>query len=242
MRFVWLLATVLTGAVACQGSVTRPTSSSTDLPVAESPATVPVAALVAIQKSSTVEQVGTGQTGTSNNYLGQSITIPGTSSFNNLRFSWEGSMSMELTAPSAPGPIAAGDLLILTQEYLGLPASLAASTPGFLARAERIEAGQYVFAPSVMLKGGTKYWFYSSWTPGSIRVFNPITGFSEDGYAGGDMYIAPDLGTSFDARPFRKASASLRVISFGPPVVYYTPPPGTYVDANFELKGAPVAQ
>jgi hypothetical protein len=56
------------------------------------------------------------------------------------------------------------------------------------------------------------------------------------------MYIAPVLGGSFPPLPFRKAQASLRVISFGPPIVYYTPPPGTYVDANFKLIGAPAVQ
>ena len=160
MRNRWLLAAaVLTGAAACQGSVTRPTTSTTDPPAGEA-----------------------------------------------------------------------------------RPAGEPQSTPGFHARAEQIEAAQYVFAPSVTLKGGTKYWFYSSWVPGSVRGFNPITGFSEDGYAGGDMYIAPDLGGSFNALPFRKAAASWRAISFGPPIVYYIPPPGTYVDANFELVGAPVGQ
>ena len=53
------------------------------------------------------------------------------------------------------------------------------------------------------------------------------------------MYVAPEL-RGFSPLPFRKAAASWRVISIGPPIVYYVPPPGTYVDANFKLMGAPV--
>jgi len=241
MRARAVLVLALMSVAACHGGATGPTSTSTNSPGIESPP-VPLSALTTIQESSTVEAVGTGQTGTSNNYLGQSITIPAGASFNNLRFNWDGNTSSAPTAPPSRGPLAAGDLFLLTQEYVGLPGGLGSTTPGFLARAERIEGGQYVFAPSVTLKGGTKYWFYSYWTPGTARGFNPITGFSEDGYLGGDMYIAPELGGTFNPLPFRKAQASQRVISFGPPIVYYTPPPGTFIDANFELIGAPAVQ
>src|SRR6185503_16846286 len=142
----------------------------------------------------------------------------------NLRFNWDGYTSTSITVPPVRGPLAVGDLFILTQEYLGLPGNLGSSTAGFLARAERVEQGQYVFAPSVALKGGTQYWFYMYYAPGSAR-FSPLGGFSEDTYAGGDMYIAPEL-SGFSPLPFRKAAASWRVISFGPPTVYYIPPPG----------------
>jgi hypothetical protein len=226
--------------IACGGGGTAPSSTSTSSTPVAAPS-VPVSALVTIAESATIEQQGTGQTGTSNNYLGQSITIPGAGSYNNLRFNWDGYTSVSPTAPATRGPVAVGDLFILTQEYLGLPANLGTATAGFLARAERVEQSQYVFAPSVTLKSGTKYWFYMYYAPGSAR-FNPVTGFSEDAYAGGDMYIAPELGGGFSPLPFRKAAASLRVISFGPPIVYYTPPPGTYVDANFKLIGAPAGQ
>jgi len=223
---------------ACGNGVTTPTSTSpsnlVDVP------SVPVAALVAIAESSTIEQAGSGQTGTSNNYLGQSITVPGTGSYNNLRFNWEGRSPTSPTVPATGGPLAVGDLFILTQEYLGLPANLGTSTAGFLAQSQRADQGQYVFAPSVTLKGRTRYWFYMYYAPGTAR-FSPITGFSEDTYSDGDMYIAPELG-GFSPLPFRKAAASLRVISFGPPIVYYTPPPGTYVDANFKLMGALAGQ
>lgn len=240
VRFA-LLVTVALGT-GCGGGVTTPASSPTSPGSPDGASAVPLSALVTIAESATIEQQGTGQTGTSNNYLGQSLTIPGTGSYNNVRFSWEGNTSTSPAAPATRGPIAVGDLFVLTQEYLGLPGSLGASTPGFVAKAERIDQGQYVFAPSVTLKAGTQYWFYMYYAPGSAH-FSPITGFSEDAYPGGDMYIAPELGeinagSPVPPRPFRKAAASLRVISFGPPIVYYTPPPGTYVDANFKVMGA----
>jgi hypothetical protein len=200
---------------------------------------ITVAALATtIAQAATLEQVAAGGTATSNNYLGQSVTIPGAASYDNIRFNWDGSIRTTPTAAAERGPIAAGTLFILTREYLGLPADLSASTPGYLAQSSSIEDGRYVLPASVTLTGGAKYWFYSVWTPGSAGSVSPITGFSEDTYAGGDMYIAPELGGSFPAQPFRMAPASWRVISFGPPVVYYTPPAGTCIDANFTLLGA----
>ena len=232
----WLVPVfVLVSASACQNKATAPT------PPADSLA-VPAAPLVTIAESSAVEQVGAGQTSTSNNYLGQSVTVPGVSSYNNLRFNWDGYAPGTVSAPGPRGPLAVGDLFVLTQEYLGLPSGLGSSTPGFLAQSQGIDGGQYVFSPSVTLNGGAKYWFYSSWVPGTVHSFNPITGFSEDTYAGGDLYVAPVLGGSFTPLPFRKAQASWRLISPGPPAVYYQPPPGTYIDANFKLTGTPTSR
>jgi len=233
------LLLVLGAGCGGDGSVPSSTVAAPTAPTA-SPGTgaLPVSALVTIAESSTIEQQGAGQTATSNNYVGQSIRIPGGGSYNNLRFSWDGYTSASPIEPATRGPVAVGNLFILSQEYLGLPGDLPAA-PGVLARSERNEQGQYVFAPSVTLKGGTTYWFYMYYAPGSAR-FSPVTGFSEDTYAGGDMYIAPELN-GFTPLAFRKAAASWRVISFGPPIVYYIPPPGTYVDANFKLMGAPIS-
>jgi hypothetical protein len=197
---------------------------------------------VTIAESSTLEQITVGQTATSNNYLGQSVQVPGGRSYNNIRFNWDGTVTQAPLTPAARGPLAVGALFILAQEYLGLPANLGPSTPGFMAQTPTIEQGQYVFAPSVTLQGGTKYWFYAYWAPGSVGSVSPITGFSEDAFSGGDMYIAPELGGGFSPQPFRKALASWRVISFGPPIEYSKPPAGTCIDANFRLMGAPAGQ
>jgi len=235
-----MLTGALVSTLACQNTTTAPTRTGPD---GATPAdrSVPASALLTIAEASTLEQVAGGQTATSNNYLGQSVTIGGTASYNNLRFNWDGYAPGTITAAGPRGPLAVGNLILLTEEYLGLPGNLGASTPGYVAQSQRIDQGQYVFSPSVTLKSGTKYWFYASWQAGTVGGFHPITGFSEDAYAGGDMYIAPEL-TTFSPLPFRKAQASLRVISFGPPIVYYTPPPGTCVDANFKLVGAAAAQ
>jgi hypothetical protein len=238
-RAIFIAALVST--TACQNRTTAPTppGAHESSPVDSSP--VPVSALMTIAEASTLEQVGAGQTATSRNYLGQSVTIPGTSSYNNLRFNWDGYGPGSVLTPGPRGPLAVGDLFLLTQEYLGLPGDLGPSTPGYLARSEGIDQGQYVFSPSVTLNGGAKYWFYSSWRPGTVGSFQPITGFSQDTYGGGDMYIAPEL-TGFNPLPFRKAQASWRVISPGPPIVYDIPPPDTYIDANFKLMGAPTVK
>lgn len=228
-------------AIGCGNRMTAPTPTGTIGSASGNSSSVPLSALATIVQASTVEQVGAGQTGTSNNYLGQSLTIPDTSSYNNVRFNWDGFGDVAPTAPATRGPLAAGELFLLTQEYLGLPGNLGPTTPGYVAQSQQIENGQYVFSPSVTLNAATKYWFYASWPPGSVGGFHPITGFSEDSYAGGDMYIAPEL-SGFNPLPFRKAPASWLLISPGPPPVYHIPPAGTFIDANFTLMGAPTSK
>src|SRR6266540_5469745 len=126
-----VLVIALVSAVGCQNKTTAPTATGTGGSSPGDPQSVPVAALMTIAESSTLEQVAAGQTSTSNNYLGQSVTIPGTSSYNNLRFNWDGYADGSLSAPAIRGPLAAGDLFLLTQEYLGFPGNLGTSTPGY---------------------------------------------------------------------------------------------------------------
>jgi hypothetical protein len=57
-------------------------------------------------------------------------------------------------------PTAGGNAWLLTQEYLGLPSALGASTPGFLAEAVNISGGKHIFNLSVALSPGTEYWIY----------------------------------------------------------------------------------
>ena len=99
-------------------------------------------ALVVTIASNTAGTVFTG-----NNNVGQSVTMPGSGSFNNLRFNWYGSLGA--------GPIAAGTLYLLTQEYLGLPGGLGPATPGFVASAPA-SGSQYVFPPGTTVIGGTE--------------------------------------------------------------------------------------
>ena len=140
------------------------------------------------QVSVTLVDVTAGSTGTSNNYVGQSVTIPGHGTFDRLRFNWY---------TFTGSPTAFGSLLLLDREYLGTPQDLGPSTPGFIAQSQSIADGQYVFDPKVKVKAGSKCWFYTN-TTGAF-----VTGFSSDTYAGGDMYI-----TGMPALPFRLEPAT----------------------------------
>ncbi|HVZ23050.1 MAG TPA: hypothetical protein VG871_18380 [Vicinamibacterales bacterium] len=89
--FLVAVALALTGA--CQSrSATAPTAATATTSPGDSPS-LPVSALTTIAQSATLEQVGAGATATSNNYLGQSVTIPGASSYNNIRFNWDGAIA-----------------------------------------------------------------------------------------------------------------------------------------------------
>jgi len=171
----------------------------------------PVATLVDVTESINVTA---GYTGTWN-WPGQSVTMPAGSGFNNIRFQW-------FTHQQAP--TAFGQLYILDREYLGLPGDLGPSTPGVVARSESVTDNQYVFASTVTLKGGTRYWFYGD-KQGSF-----VTSFDTDTYAAGDLYV-----TGYHAQPFRKCPASGRMLG---PGTYVPPPPGVFVDANFRLLGS----
>ncbi len=159
------------------------------------------------------------------NWAGQSVTIP-QGTYDNIRFCWLGVSTDATISPAMQQqPAAFGTLYLLDREYLGLPADLV-SAPGLIARSETNIDGQYAFRPEVKLAGGRQYWFYTD-TQGSF-----VSGFSEDTYPGGDLYL-----TGYKLNPFSKAPASWRVIDLGPPIVYYKPPPGTHVDANFKGLG-----
>ncbi|RPJ63040.1 MAG: hypothetical protein EHM24_25055 [Acidobacteria bacterium] len=171
----------------------------------------PVVTLVDVTESI---DVTAGYTGTWN-WPGQSVTMPAGSGFDNLRFHWH---------TNQQAPAAFGQLYILDREFLGLPGDLNPSTPGFIARSERVTDGQYAFAATVTLKGGTRYWFYGD-TQGTF-----VYSFDTDTYPGGDLYA-----TGYHSNPFRKSPASGRMVNG----TYVPPPPGVFLDANFRLQGSP---
>jgi hypothetical protein len=200
MRYliVFTTAVLLGSASACERQSVLAPAPSTALGGPASPASS--------ASSVTLAEVTSGSTGTSNNYVGQSVTIEARGAFNRIRFNW---------FDGAGAPVAFGTLFVLDREYLGTPPGLSESTPGFIARSEAIVGGQYTFHPGVVLRGGRQYWFYTE-TQGAF-----MTSFFGSTYDGGDMYV-----TGMPNLPFHKAGAS------GP----VPPPPGTFIDANFRLE------
>lgn len=136
----------------------------------------------------TLVEVMGGTTSTSNNYPGQSVTIPGHGAHNHLQFNWYN---------SAQEPVAFGRLYILAQEYLGSPADLNPATPGVIARSLAIENGEYVIGQSVVLRAGQKYWFYADAQGAFVHSFDSST------YPDGDMYIV-----GMPALPFHRAQSA----------------------------------
>ena len=200
MRYliVFTTAVLLGSASACERQSVVAPAPATALGGPVSPGSSP--------SSVTLVEVTSGSTGTSNNYVGQSLTIAGRGAFNRIRFNWFDRFG---------APVAFGTLYVLDREYLGTPPGLSESTAGFIAKSEEIVGGQYIFHPGVVLRGGRQYWFYTD-AQGAF-----MTGFSGSTYDGGDMYV-----TGMPNLPFHKAAAS------GP----VPPPPGTFIDANFRLE------
>ena len=197
-----LLLVSSTGLLGC---------ADTSTPTAPGQPGIPGALVTLVEVTSAIE-VTAGGTGTFN-WAGQSVTLPDSGTFNNLRFHW---YTFQKT------PAAFGALYLLKQEYLGLPANLGPSTPGFVARSERVADNQYMFPAAVTVNGGDKYWFYTD-AQGSFAG-----SFDQDIYAGGDLYV-----TGFHSNPFRKAPASGRMVGN----TYVPPPAGVFLDANFKLEG-----
>ena len=83
---------------------------------------------------------------------GQSVTTPTGGPWNNLQFNF---------FDTAFDPVAVGDLYILTAEYLGTPAALSASTPGYVAKSTGITGGSWTFNSTASLAPSTRYWFYA---------------------------------------------------------------------------------
>jgi hypothetical protein len=158
------------------------------------------AAIIEWNPSGTSVSAGSGFT------LGQSVTTmasPGVAPWDHISFN---------LVDSQFNPYAVGTLFLLTQAYAGTEAGLSSVTPGFLASTSNTTGGVWTFAPTVMLQGSTKYFFYLD-TPfdGSRQIlFN-----DQDPLGGGEAYQG-FLGVPFHAVP--------------------------NVDLRFSLEGTPVAR
>jgi hypothetical protein len=94
-------------------------------------------------------------------FIGQSLATPAGGPWHNLAISF-------FNGESSKTPTVSGTAFLLNQEYLGIPANLSSSTPGFLAASTGIVAGQYAFAPGVTVQPNTTYWVYEKIPLGSI--------------------------------------------------------------------------
>lgn len=195
-----LMASVGLAMVAC-GGATPPAS----------PASARPGDVRTLMDVTTGLEVTSGQVGTFN-FAGQSFVVPEAGTYSSIRFHW---YTYQRT------PVAFGTLTLLTQEYLGLPREIGPSTPGFVARSERIADNQYVFSDNISIVGGTKYWVYTD-SQGSFAG-----SFDQDIYPGGDLYL-----TGIPSQPFRKVPASGRMVNG----TFVPGPAGVFLDANFKLQ------
>lgn len=104
--------------------------------------------------------------------MGHSFTVPAHGPYNHITWSW-----LEIDGTTR---LAAGNLFLLTQEYLGNPAGLSSSTPGYLAESTGIANDAYVFDPQLTLQPLTQYWVYmddqADLAGGSYTFTNPYPG------------------------------------------------------------------
>jgi hypothetical protein len=138
--------------------------------------------------------------------LGQSFTTVAGSPTSNVAFNF-------FSDVPATTPLAAGDGFLLSMEYLGTPAGLNSSTPGFLGQTTA-SGGFYTFGPSLTLLPNTQYFFYEN------VLIAEISGGNID-YVGGSAYLALVTG--------RPGSGS------------YLPVGSPTLSLNFRVTGTPVA-
>ena len=135
-----------------------------------------------MSQAATINQYLNG-TASATAVFGQSFTTPSGGPWTSIAFNFYSDVP-----PTTPN--AAGNAWLLTQEYLGTPAGLSTTTPGFLAEAVIISGGVHIFSPSVALSPGTEYWIYED-------AVTSITGSPTGGGPGGQAYFANDTASNF---------------------------------------------
>lgn len=152
--------------------------------------TLPLMALILIACSQhlfavTISQfVGGPSFGLANSYYGHAATTMAAGGpWDNVTFNFFSNVP-------ATTPVAYGDLFLLNQEYLGTPAALNSSTPGFIAQSQGIVDGKWAFPAGIQLQGNTRYFFYTN-SGASV----PVTG--DDVLISDKMYYAPNANAPF---------------------------------------------
>jgi hypothetical protein len=166
--------------------------------------------------------LNSGGTGIAMGFPGQSVTTPGGGPWNNLLLNW--------FSGTAPVPLAAGTLFLLTQEYLGLPGGLSSATPGFVASTATISAFVWSFDPGVTIQSNTQYFFYSD-----APILSSGTG--ADVYGGGNSYFAFVAGQQ-TFMSFGGVDANFHLQ--GTPTAAAVPEPGTFVLLGLGIVGVAV--
>jgi hypothetical protein len=101
------------------------------------------------------------------NYEGEEFTTPAGGPWDSITFNFF----------SAGSPSASGNLFLLSLAYLGTPAALSSSTPGFIASASA-SGGLWTFASNITLQANTQYWVYGD---------APLTGDGDSGSSAGQQ-------------------------------------------------------
>jgi hypothetical protein len=143
---------------------------------------------VSIASAQTIVQVTSG-TATSTQFFGESFTTPSGGPWNNITFNFYATPAVGVTPASTP--TAVGNAFLLTQQYLGTPAALSASTPGFVAESTSIAGGMYIFAAGVTLSPNTQYWIYEN-------ADMLTSGSGTGGAAAASAYFAPTATSNFN--------------------------------------------
>lgn len=131
-------------------------------------------------------------------FLGQSFTVAGTGSFNNISFNF-------FSDAAATTPYALGTGFLLSTAYGGTPTALSSGTAGYLGQAVAA-GGFYSFGSGLTLAAGTQYFFYSNTLFPAGSIFG-----DGDTYAGGAVYFSRGAADNFSV--FSGQDASFRVTS-----------------------------
>ena len=132
-------------------------------------------------RAATVDQNTAGPSTGGIGFYGENFITPASSSFNNIAFTF-------LTTGGAN--FATGTGFLLSSEYLGTPANLSSSTPGFLGQATA-SGNVYTFTASITLAPSTTYYFYENTSINSGVIFGGNV------YAGHVFYYSDTSGNNF---------------------------------------------
>ena len=147
-------------------------------------------------------------------YIGESFTTPAGGPWNSISFAFYGTPASG--GNPASNPIGTGTAFLLTQEYLGTPAALSSSTPGFLAQSISNAGGVYTFPAAIKLNANTKYWVYEN-------ALITITGNGAAGIPSQFLYFAATATTDFSSGGGSEVTNFL--VGGDPPIPTTTPIP-----------------